>query len=56
MAWCGWNLGFLSSFTREKCIQNFCAGDNETQHSLGAEQNQMHPLAALHVLIWAQNV
>lgn len=56
MARCGWNLGSLSSLTREKCIQNFCAGDNETQHSPGAEQHQMHPLAVLHVLIWAQNV
>lgn len=56
MPWCDWNLGSLSSLTHEKCIQNFCAGDNETQHSLGTEQHQMHPLAALHVLIWAQNI
>lgn len=56
MARCDWNLGSLSSLTREKCIQNFRAGDNKTQHSPGAEQHQMHPLAVLHVLIWAQNV
>lgn len=59
MAYSGWNLGSLpalSSLTREKCIQNICAGDNETQHSTGTKQNQMHPLAFLHMFVWAQNI
>lgn len=56
MALSDWNFGSPSSLTCEKCIQNICAGGNETQHSSGTEQNQMHPLAFLHVFIWAQNV